>query len=99
MFPLRAAPGGVLEREGHTEGSVDLARLAGLQPAAVICEITNPDGSMAKGIEVHRFARRHNLVMLSIPELVEYRRCNPMFRLSMMVRQAGLKSGGSKNHA
>ena len=74
LFPLRAAPGGVLEREGHTEGSVDLARLAGLQPAAVICEITNPDGSMAKGIEVDRFAKRHNLVTLSISELVEYRR-------------------------
>jgi len=86
MFPLRSAPGGVLEREGHTEGSVDLARLAGLQPAAVISEITNPDGSMAKGIEVHRFARRHNLVTLSISELVEYRRYDPTFRLSMMAR-------------
>jgi 3,4-dihydroxy 2-butanone 4-phosphate synthase len=84
IFPLRAAPGGVLEREGHTEGSVDLARLAGLQPAAVICEITNPDGSMAKGIEVDRFARRHNLVTLSISELVEYRRYDPTSRQSMM---------------
>jgi 3,4-dihydroxy 2-butanone 4-phosphate synthase len=82
MFPLRAAPGGVLERRGHSEGSVDLARLAGLQPAAVICEITNPDGSMAKAIEVDRFARRHNLVALSISELVEHRRNDPTFRLS-----------------
>ena len=81
VFPLRAASGGVLEREGHTEGSVDLARLAGLQPAAVICEITNPDGSMAKGTEVEKFARRHNLVTLSISELVEYRRYDPSFRL------------------
>jgi len=84
VFPLRAAPGGVLEREGHTEGSVDLAQLAGLQPAAVICEITNPDGSMAKGTEVSRFARQYDLVTLSISELVEYRRCNPTFRLSTM---------------
>lgn len=73
VFPLRAASGGVLERGGHTEGSVDLARLAGLEPAAVICEITNPDGSMAKGLDVDRFARRHDLVMLSIAELVAYR--------------------------
>lgn len=86
VFPLRAARGGVLEREGHTEGSVDLARLAGLQPAAVICEITNPDGSMAKGIELNRFARQHNLVTLSIAELVEYRRYDPMFRVSMVAR-------------
>ncbi|WP_263376728.1 3,4-dihydroxy-2-butanone-4-phosphate synthase [Granulicella aggregans] len=84
VFPLRAAPGGVLEREGHTEGSVDLAQLSGLQPAAVICEITNPDGSMAKGTEVSRFARRYDLVTLSISELVEYRRCDPTFRLSTM---------------
>ena len=84
MFPLRAAPGGVLEREGHTEGSVDLARLAGLQPAAVICEMTNPDGSMAKGIEVERFARWNRLVTLSIAELVAYRRFDPKLRPSMI---------------
>jgi 3,4-dihydroxy 2-butanone 4-phosphate synthase len=77
MFPLRAAPGGVLEREGHTEGSVDLSRMAGLKPAAVICEITNPDGSMTKGLDVDRFARRHSLVMLSISELVAHRICYP----------------------
>jgi 3,4-dihydroxy 2-butanone 4-phosphate synthase len=70
VFPLRACPGGVLVRQGHTEGSVDLARMAGMKPAAVLCEITNPDGSMAKGDDVDRFARRHGLVMLSIAELV-----------------------------
>lgn len=74
IFPLRAAPGGVLTRQGHTEGSVDLAVLAGMKPAAVICEITNPDGTMAKGSEVDRFSRRHGLVMLSIAELLDHRR-------------------------
>lgn len=73
MFPLRASSGGVLEREGHTEGSVDLALLAGLKPAAVICEMTNPDGTMVRGLDVDRFAKRHDLVILSISELVEYR--------------------------
>jgi 3,4-dihydroxy 2-butanone 4-phosphate synthase len=75
VFPLRAAAGGVLARQGHTEGSVDLARMAGMKPAAVICEITNPDGTMAKGDEVDQFARRHGLVMLSIAELVAHRQC------------------------
>jgi 3,4-dihydroxy 2-butanone 4-phosphate synthase len=74
VFPLRAAPGGVLNRQGHTEGSVDLAIMAGMKPAAVLCEITNPDGTMAKGNQVEHFARRHGLVMLSIAELVECRR-------------------------
>lgn len=75
VFPLRAAPGGVLARQGHTEGSVDLAMMAGMKPAAVLCEITNPDGSMAKGAEVDAFADRHGLVMLSIAELVAHHRC------------------------
>jgi 3,4-dihydroxy 2-butanone 4-phosphate synthase len=73
VFPLRAARGGILERQGHTEGSVDLARMAGMKPAAVLCEITNPDGTMAKGNDIGRFARRHGLVMLTIAELVDYR--------------------------
>lgn len=73
VFPLRARPGGVLVRQGHTEGSVDLARMAGMKPAAVLCEITNENGSMAKGADVDRFARRHGLVMLSIAELVAHR--------------------------
>jgi 3,4-dihydroxy 2-butanone 4-phosphate synthase len=73
VFPLRAASGGVLERQGHTEGSVDLARLAGLKPAAVLSEITNPDGTMAKGDDIDQLARKHRMVVLSIAELVEYR--------------------------
>ena len=73
VFPLRAASGGILARTGHTEGSVELARLAGLKPAAVLCEITNPDGTMAKGNDISRFARKHDMVVLSIAELVEHR--------------------------
>jgi 3,4-dihydroxy 2-butanone 4-phosphate synthase len=73
VFPLRAARGGILARAGHTEGSVDLARLAGLKPAAILCEITNPDGTMAKGDDIGRFAIEHDMVVLSIAELVEHR--------------------------
>lgn len=73
VFPLRAAPGGVLTRTGHTEGSVDLARMAGLKPAAVLCELTNPDGTMTKGEQIEHFARKHSMVLLSIAELVEHR--------------------------
>jgi 3,4-dihydroxy 2-butanone 4-phosphate synthase len=74
VFPLRAAAGGILTRQGHTEGSVDLAIMAGMKPAAVLCEITNPDGTMAKGDDVYQFAKTHDLVTLSIAELVDYRR-------------------------
>ena len=73
IFPLRAAVGGVLERQGHTEGSVELARLAGLKPAAVLCELTNPNGTMAKGTDIETFAARHNMVVISIAELVDHK--------------------------
>ena len=73
VFPLRAVPGGVLERRGHTEGTVDLARLAGLKPAGVLCELMNPDGSMARGAEVEQYAATHGLPTLTIAELVAYR--------------------------
>jgi 3,4-dihydroxy 2-butanone 4-phosphate synthase / GTP cyclohydrolase II len=73
-FPLRAAPGGVLERPGHTEAAVDLARLAGLQPAGVICEIMNDDGTMARRDELSAFAERHGIRMLAIDELARHRR-------------------------
>ncbi|MFC5431052.1 3,4-dihydroxy-2-butanone-4-phosphate synthase [Paraburkholderia denitrificans] len=73
VFPLRAQPGGVLARRGHTEGTVDLAALAGLAPAGVLCELMNPDGTMARGEQVERFAKLHGLPMLSIAELVEFR--------------------------
>ncbi|MBN2716956.1 MAG: 3,4-dihydroxy-2-butanone-4-phosphate synthase [Deltaproteobacteria bacterium] len=73
VFPLRAMPGGVLQRTGQTEGSVDLARLAGLEPAGVICEIMKADGTMARMDDLRNFADEHNLVILSIADLIEYR--------------------------
>ncbi|WP_042368297.1 bifunctional 3,4-dihydroxy-2-butanone-4-phosphate synthase/GTP cyclohydrolase II [Streptacidiphilus neutrinimicus] len=74
VFPLRARPGGVLEREGHTEAGPDLCRLAGLRPAAAICEIANDDGTMARLPELVVFARRHGLALVSIEDLIAYRR-------------------------
>jgi 3,4-dihydroxy 2-butanone 4-phosphate synthase/GTP cyclohydrolase II len=73
VFPLRAREGGVLVRSGQTEASVDLARLAGLDPSGVICEIMNPDGSMARIPQLEEFCRTHNLKMLSVAELIRYR--------------------------
>ncbi len=74
VFPLRARDGGVLVRAGQTEGSVDLARLAGLTPAAVICEVMNPDGTMARVPQLAEFCEKHGLKMCSIESLIEYRR-------------------------
>jgi 3,4-dihydroxy 2-butanone 4-phosphate synthase/GTP cyclohydrolase II len=74
VFPLRAAPNGVLERRGQTEAAVDLARLAGLRPAGVICEIMNDDGTMARGPDLVRFAARHGLKIISVAQLVAYRK-------------------------
>ena len=73
IFPLRARDGGVLKRAGHTEAAVDLARLAGLYPAGVICEIQNPDGSMARLPELVEYARLHGLRLISIADLIRYR--------------------------
>jgi len=73
IFPLRAKEGGVLKRAGHTEAGVDLARLAGLYPAAVICEIQNPDGSMARLPQLIEYARRYDLKIISIADLISYR--------------------------
>lgn len=74
VFPLRAKPGGVLQRAGHTEAAVDLVRLAGLRPVGVICEIMNADGSMARLPQLRRFARTHRLKIGTIADLIEYRR-------------------------
>jgi len=79
IFPLRAREGGVLKRAGHTEAAVDLARLAGLYPAGVICEIQNPDGSMARLAELQAYARRHGLCLVSIADLIRYRLHNERF--------------------
>ncbi|MDP2697978.1 3,4-dihydroxy-2-butanone-4-phosphate synthase [Thalassospira sp.] len=73
VFPLRARPGGVLERRGHTEGTVDLMRLAGLKPAGVLCELTNPDGSMARLPELIAYALAHDMVVISIEDIVACR--------------------------
>ena len=74
IFPLRARDGGVLKRAGHTEASVDLARLAGCEPAGIICEIQNDDGTMSRLPELKKFARQHGLLISSIARLIEYRR-------------------------
>ena len=73
MFPLRARTGGVLVRAGQTEAAVDLARIAGLYPAGVICEIMNPDGTMSRVPELTRFARKHKLLMITVADLIQYR--------------------------
>lgn len=76
IFPVKARDGGTLVRAGHTEGSVDLARLAGLKPAGVMCEIMNGDGSMARVPQLAEFAKQHGLMLSSIADLIEYRRQN-----------------------
>ena len=76
MFPLRARDGGVLVRAGQTEAAVDLARIAGLHPVGVICEIMNDDGTMARVPQLRRFARRHKLLMITIADLIKYRMRN-----------------------
>ncbi len=87
IFPLIARKGGVLERVGHTEASVDLARLAGLTPAAVICEIVNPDGTMARRDNLVEFSKKHNLKFVTVAQLIEYRLQKEMF----MKREATAK--------
>lgn len=76
MYPLRAAEGGVLRRAGHTEAGVDLVKLAGLYPAAVLSEIMNDDGTVAKLADIERFAKEHDLLVGSIADLIAYRRSN-----------------------
>lgn len=79
VFPLRARPGGVLERSGHTEAAVDLAGLAGLLPAGVICEILNDDGTMARVGDLVPYARRHGLKMITVADLIAHRRRDESF--------------------
>ncbi len=87
MFPLRARTGGVLVRAGQTEAAVDLARIAGLYPAGVICEIMNDDGTMARVPELTRFAKRHHLLMITIADLIQYR-----MRTELLVRRVASAS-------
>jgi 3,4-dihydroxy 2-butanone 4-phosphate synthase/GTP cyclohydrolase II len=74
VFPLRARPGGVLERTGQTEAAVDLARLAGLIPAGVVCEVMNEDGTMARVPDLVEFCERHDIKLITVADLIEYRR-------------------------
>jgi 3,4-dihydroxy 2-butanone 4-phosphate synthase / GTP cyclohydrolase II len=84
VFPLRAREGGVLKRAGHTEAAVDLTRLAGLTPAGVICEIVNDDGTMARRPDLLRFAAEHGLAVITIADLIRYRR-----RVDVLVERTG----------
>jgi 3,4-dihydroxy 2-butanone 4-phosphate synthase / GTP cyclohydrolase II len=79
IFPLKAKPGGVLERAGQTEAAVDLARLAGLSPAGVICEVMNEDGTMARVPDLARYCEKHGLRMVTVADLIEYRRRRDKF--------------------
>ena len=73
IFPLCAKEGGVLERNGHTEASVDMMKLSNLEPNAVLCEITNEDGTMAKGEQITDFAKKYSMPIISIEEIIKYR--------------------------
>lgn len=88
IFPLRARKGGVLVRAGHTEAAVDLARMAGLAPVGVLCEITREDGEMMRKDELVEFAKKHGLVLITIKDLIEYRRRNE--KLVKLVAEAAL---------
>jgi len=94
IFPLRSQPGGVLKRAGQTEGSVDLAKLAGLYPAGVICEIMNDDGTMARIPQLIRFARKHNLKIVTIKDLIEYRMRNECFVRRLATTKLPTEYGG-----
>ena len=74
VFPLRARSGGVLERGGHTEATVDMTRLAGLDPCGVLCELTNPDGTMARLPEIVAFGKKHGFPVLTVQDIAAYRR-------------------------
>jgi 3,4-dihydroxy 2-butanone 4-phosphate synthase/GTP cyclohydrolase II len=99
VFPLRAQPGGVLQRSGQTEAAVDLARLGGLIPAGVICEIMNEDGTMARVPQLEIFCREHGLRMITVKDLIEYRMRHE--RLVRKVAEANLptRHGAFKIHA
>lgn len=74
VFPLRARPGGVLEREGHTEATVDMCRMAGLKPFGVLCEVTKIDGTMARLPDIVEFGKTHDIPVLTVQDIIEYRK-------------------------
>lgn len=93
-FPLKSQPGGVLQRAGQTEGSVDLARLAGLYPAGVICEIMNDDGTMARIPQLSKFAKKHKLKMVTIKDLIHYRMQNESLVTRLATSKIPTRYGG-----
>jgi 3,4-dihydroxy 2-butanone 4-phosphate synthase/GTP cyclohydrolase II len=97
IFPLRASDGGVLVRAGHTEGSVDLCRLAGLRPAAVICEIMNEDGTMSRMPDLKIFAETHDLPILTIQDLIAYRFSKESLIEEVAVSRLPSQFGGEKD--
>ncbi|MBL7481139.1 3,4-dihydroxy-2-butanone-4-phosphate synthase [Legionella bononiensis] len=97
VFPLRARPKGVLERAGQTEGSVDLVRLAGLTPAAVICEIINEDGTMSRRDELVTFSEKHQIPLVTIKDLIEYRIKNEDLVTAAATTRIPLKDNGTFN--
>ncbi len=99
IFPLRAKDGGVLKRAGHTEAAVDLSRLAGLYPGGVICEIQNPDGSMARLPELIEYAKVHNLKLITIADLISYRLQHDRFVYRETVAQLPTQFGDFKIYA
>jgi 3,4-dihydroxy 2-butanone 4-phosphate synthase/GTP cyclohydrolase II len=94
VFPIVGQPGGVLKRAGHTEASIDLARLAGLHPAAVICEIMNPDGTMARVDQLKSFAEKHQIKIGTIEDLIKYRLENESFVEEIARHQFMSRYGG-----
>ncbi|MCC6346678.1 MAG: 3,4-dihydroxy-2-butanone-4-phosphate synthase, partial [Nitrospirales bacterium] len=94
VFPLRAKPGGVLQRAGQTEGSVDLARLAGLTPAGVICEIMDDDGSMARVPQLVDFSKKHSLKIITVKDLIRYRMRTERFVKRIATVQMPTRYGG-----
>ena len=99
VFPLRAREGGVLRRAGHTEAAVDLARLAGLRPAGVICEIMNEDGTMARVPDLIKFAEVHGLKMITIADLIRFRRKHEQLVRRVEVVNLPTKYGKFKAYA
>jgi len=84
VFPLRAKPLGVLERAGHTEANVDLMRLAGLKPYGVLCELTNPDGTMARLPEIATFAEKNDMTLVTVDDLISYRKAREKIEVALL---------------
>ena len=97
VFPLVARSGGVLERAGHTEASVDISKLAKLNPSSVICEVMNEDGRMARFDDLLKFARKHDLKIASIEDLISYRLKNEKFMINILKKKIIIKKFGSFN--